>query len=160
MKKKARASLEEIRNQEKRHEGPLKEAESILKQKIADYHQTEEQKRLEAQSQLQIHAQKQEQDHRIQRAMLAEQAGNKEEAEKILNQSRFVPKVILPKQDLPPGIQNRTVWKFRITNPEQVPDEYKLINEKAIRSVVRALGANTKIPGVEVYPEQIIAAAS
>ncbi len=44
----------------------------------------------------------------------------------------------------------RQVWTFRIVDPSQVPDEYKMIDEKKIAAVVKAGIRN--IPGVEIYP--------
>ena len=44
----------------------------------------------------------------------------------------------------------RQVWTFKIVDPSQVPDEYKMIDEKKIAAVVKAGIRN--IPGVEIYP--------
>ena len=43
----------------------------------------------------------------------------------------------------------RQVWTFKIVDPSQVPDEYKVIDEKKIAAVVKA-GVRS-IPGVEIY---------
>jgi len=43
----------------------------------------------------------------------------------------------------------RQVWTFKIVDPSQVPDEYKMIDEKKIAAVVKA-GVRS-IPGVEIY---------
>lgn len=55
------------------------------------------------------------------------------------------------------GIATKTVWKFRVSNPDIVPREFLAVNEQAIRSVVLALKDRAKIPGVEVYSTQEIA---
>ncbi|MBA7562032.1 hypothetical protein ES708_03681 [subsurface metagenome] len=44
----------------------------------------------------------------------------------------------------------RQVWTFKIVDLSQVPDEYKVIDEKKIAAVVKAGVRN--IPGVEIYP--------
>lgn len=58
------------------------------------------------------------------------------------------------------GLATREVWKFRITNPALVPDQYKVIDEARIRKVVQALKADSNIPGVEVYAERQLAAGA
>jgi len=44
----------------------------------------------------------------------------------------------------------RQSWTFKIVDPSQVPDEYKVVDEKKIAAVVKAGVRN--IPGVEIYP--------
>ena len=58
------------------------------------------------------------------------------------------------------GVSTRQTWKFEITDPDQLPREYLVANDKAIGSVVRALKDKTNIPGVRVYCEDSIAARS
>lgn len=56
------------------------------------------------------------------------------------------------------GLSTRTVWKFRITDARKLPPEYTLPDEVKIRKVVHALKGDTRIPGVEVYAEESMAA--
>lgn len=56
------------------------------------------------------------------------------------------------------GLSTRTVYKFRITDPAAIPREYLAIDEGKIRKVVQALKADARIPGVEVYAEESMAA--
>jgi hypothetical protein len=58
------------------------------------------------------------------------------------------------------GVATREVWKFRVTDPALVPDQYKVIDESRIRKVVQALKADANIPGVEVYSERQLAAGA
>lgn len=44
-------------------------------------------------------------------------------------------------------------WTYRITNPDLVPDEFWVIDEKRIAARVRSLKGDTRIPGVDVWPE-------
>lgn len=57
----------------------------------------------------------------------------------------------------PAGVQVRTVWKFRITDPSLIPREYMNVNEGAIRVAVQATKGATSIPGVEVFEDNIVA---
>lgn len=56
------------------------------------------------------------------------------------------------------GVSYRTVYKFRIVDETQVPRKYLVVDETKIRKVVQALGKDAEIPGVEIYPEQVVAA--
>lgn len=73
------------------------------------------------------------------------------------------PVVAAPKAD---GIAARTTWKFRVTDKQALIKAaaadpalavYLAVDEKAIGGVVRALKAEARIPGVEVYAEQGLA---
>jgi len=56
------------------------------------------------------------------------------------------------------GISTRKIWRFEIIDVAQIPDKYKIIDEKKIGGVVRALKADADIPGVRVYAEEVMAA--
>lgn len=58
------------------------------------------------------------------------------------------------------GIATSKAWKFRIVDALKVPDKYKLVDEKKIGGVVRAMKGDTEIPGVEVWEESTMAARS
>lgn len=51
----------------------------------------------------------------------------------------------------PPGVQVVEEWAFEIKDLSEIPDSYKIPDEKKIREMVRMLGENTEIPGVRVY---------
>lgn len=56
------------------------------------------------------------------------------------------------------GVSTRQVWRFEIVDASKVPDQYKIIDEKSIGGVVRSLKERTNIPGVRVYPEDVVSA--
>jgi len=58
---------------------------------------------------------------------------------------------IAEKQPEVEGIYHVELWDFEIVNKDKVPDEYKVIDEKKIRAVVRAMKENTNIPGIRVF---------
>ena len=106
--------------------------------------------------------QAEEDDRRLRAAVDAEARGDIEAAERILARPSAVPVVRpapifappLPAPAEPPkveGIVSRTEWTYEITEPFSVPREYLQIDHKAIGAVVRALKAQTKIPGVRVF---------
>lgn len=56
-----------------------------------------------------------------------------------------------------PGVTIRKTWKARVVDFAALPDEYKTVNEQKLNAVARALKADTKIPGVEVYEDKTAA---
>jgi hypothetical protein len=52
----------------------------------------------------------------------------------------------------------RKVWKYRITDVNLIPRDYMQPNETMIGQIVRAGKDTTRIPGVEVYFEETLAA--
>lgn len=51
------------------------------------------------------------------------------------------------------GSSVRKIWRARVVNAALVPDEYKIINQKALDAYASAMKSEAKIPGVEFYPE-------
>jgi hypothetical protein len=58
------------------------------------------------------------------------------------------------------GQSTSKIWKFRIINEDDVPDEYKLINEKLLAQVARTTKGSKRIPGVEFYAEDTLSSTS
>lgn len=56
------------------------------------------------------------------------------------------------------GIRQQVVWKFRVVDFRSLPDTYKLPNDVLLGSIARSDKAEAKIPGVEFYPESVLAA--
>ena len=52
------------------------------------------------------------------------------------------------------GVAFTDVWKFQIMDAAAVPEEYKIVDEKRVGAVVRALKGQTQINGVRVYCER------
>lgn len=51
------------------------------------------------------------------------------------------------------GSSQRESWTFEITDLALIPREYFVLDEKAIRAVVRSLKGRTSIPGIRAYDE-------
>lgn len=73
----------------------------------------------------------------------------KEQADELVS---FSP-IVESKVEKVEGLSFKTNWKFRITNANLIPREYMIPDEVKIGKVVRALKADTCIPGVTPYPE-------
>jgi hypothetical protein len=52
------------------------------------------------------------------------------------------------------GVSMRETWSFEVVDAKLVPDEYKVVDERKLGAVVRALKSATNIPGVRAFPEQ------
>lgn len=154
IKQKMDAAKQEVLDQERAADAPLKEAEQLLSPQIIAWNREQERLRQEEENRLREEARKQEEERRLQEAILAEQAGQKEEAEAIMETPVQVAPVVVPKS-VPKvaGMSIRENWKFKITNERLIPREYLKVDEVKIGQVVRALKSATNIPGVEVYNE-------
>lgn len=141
-------------------EAPLIEAESHLKPQIANYMAEQECKRKEEEDRLRRQREKEEEERRLQAAIEAEEAGEAEAAEALLEEQTYVPPAPAPRATpkLNSTISQR--WKWGITNEAQIPREYLKIDEVKLNKVVTALKGNTQIPGIRVYPESTVSGKS
>ena len=156
---KAFAAHREAIAQQKKIEEPLIQAEGIIKGRVATFLMEEERKRREEETRLRILAQKAEEERQLQAALQAEADGDIAEAEAILDEVPFVPPPIVPRVvETGGGISMKTNWKFRVTDAAKIPREYLMVDMVKIGGIVRAMKSETKIPGVEVYPESNISA--
>lgn len=53
-------------------------------------------------------------------------------------------------------VSTKKVWKFRLTDFAAVPDEFKILDEVAVRKAMNA-DSSQLIPGIEFYQEEVIA---
>ncbi len=160
IKQKMDAAKKEVLDQERAADAPLRQAEDYLKPQLAKWDAEQERIRREEEARLREEARKREEEARLQAAIEAEKNGQKDEAEAILDEKpAYVPPVVLPKATPKvQGISYRDNWKFRITNPNKIPREYMVPDEKAIGVIVGRLKERCNIPGIEVYCEKVVAA--
>jgi len=152
IKQKMDAAKKEVLDQEKAADAPLAAAEAIIKPRIAQWNAEQERIRQAEEKRLQEIARKEEEDRQIAAAIAAEQSGNKEEAEAIIEAPVQAAPVVVPK--LVPkvaGVSFTKQWKFRITDEAKIPRQYLCVDEQKIGAVVRAMKDAANIPGVEVY---------
>jgi len=157
IKQKMDAAKQEVLDQEKAADKPLKEAEAWLSPQIIEWNREQERIRKAEEERLRKIAEDEEKERKLQEAVAAEQSGNKEEAEAIINEPVYIPPVVVPKT-VPKveGMSIRENWKFRITNEKLIPREYLKVDEVKIGQVVRAMKSAANIPGIEIYNEGVI----
>ena len=157
IKQKMDAAKQEVLDQEKLADKPLQEAESLLSPRIIAWNREQERIRQEEEARLREIARKEEEERQLQAAIAAEQSGNKEEAQAIIETPVQATPVVVPKA-VPKvaGMSIRENWKFRITNEKLIPRDYLKVDEVKIGQVVRAMKSACNIPGVEIYNEGTI----
>jgi len=128
---------------------PLDDAETVIKQKLIDYEAKKELERRE-----------QEKKAEEERKRLQERL-NKEAQEKGV-EAVILPEVMFPKEEKNivhtesgDTVYTRNVWDFEIVDFAQVPDEYKVIDEKKVRQAINRLGIR-EIPGLRIFQKKTI----
>jgi uncharacterized protein YoxC len=137
----------------KKKSEPLRQAERIIKSKVLKYHEEQERIRREEERKRQEDLRKQEEERRLKEAI---ETGD----ESVLEEALVIPEVKIEDTTKHEGVSYSTVWKFRVINKREVPEEYKILDEVKIGQVVRAMKENTKIPGIEAYSEKIVRSSS
>ncbi len=144
----------------------LVKAENILKRQIIGYQQEQERIRQKEQARLDEitrKAEAKEKERLEKKALKQESKGNDAEAEIIREQAEAVvaPQVVVQREaPKVAGISTKTIWKYKVIDPTLIPREYLIVNEKAVGQVITATKGAMKIPGIEAYPETVIAAGS
>jgi len=158
-KEKARGVWQDWVDLIKELKAPLLEKETFYKKEISTYALEQERIRKAEEDRLRAIAQKEEEERQLAAAVAAEQSGNKEEAEAIIEApiqaapvivERTVPKVA--------GISMRENWKFRIVDEKKIPREFLKVDEVKIGGYVRSMKSAGNIPGVEIYNESTVGA--
>lgn len=151
------ALKKELLERERQIDDPMESAEIIIKVGISLFSDEQERARKTEESRLRAEAFKRQEDERLLAAQNAHDSGEKEEAQRIIDEPIQAPVVVVPKATAPAGISYRQAWKFRVVDAAKVPREYLMLDESRIGSVVRAMKGETRIEGVEVYSENIVA---
>lgn len=123
-----------------------------IKQGIKTYLDKVEQERIEQERKAREAAAKEQ--ARLQKlADAAREKGKEERAETLEFRAQAVTAAPPPPMPKAAGTSRRTTWTFTVTDPALIPREYLLIDEKKIGAVVRAMKADTNIPGISVRSE-------
>jgi hypothetical protein len=142
--------LRQLGNIFKQFQDPLEHFPRVLGQKLADFRRFQENERRRK-----IAAQEAE----ARRLREAEEKKAQEAAEKGAPYEPVAPAPVVVEE--PPKVtrtaegssSQRKDWTFEITDPEKVPNEYRVIDEKMIRKAVKA--GIREIPGVRIYQDYV-----
>lgn len=159
---KAHAAHKEATAQRNKFLNPLLEAEKRIKGRVSNFRLDMERKRMEQERRLREEAEKKAEAERQKLQKQAEKAaakGNEEKAAELQARKEMVqaPTIVVENQTTKQeGMAVRTVWKARIVNPNLVPREYLLPNEKLIDSIAKSTKGTLKIAGVEFFEDSIV----
>lgn len=126
----------------------------VIKPKLRDWNNKIEAERLAAAQEAERLARIAAEAQRMAEAEAAMDAGDLATSEAILEGPAplvQVPIVPAPEPVKVKGIAFVETWHYEITNFAQLPNQYKMANEMALRKVVAALGAACRIPGIRVW---------
>jgi len=135
--------------------GPLDVAVKKIRSAVGTYQAEQERIAREAARKEQERLEKEAEEQKLAEAAALEASGKKDEAEAVISAPVFTPPPIVHAPPQTDGVSYRENWKFAIENPDLVPSEYTIPDEKKIGQIVRALKANAKIKGVRVYCEKV-----
>ena len=138
----------------------LSNAERAIKRAMASW-KSEQDRIAREEQRKRDEAARQEREEKERQARAARDKGRHARAQNLEDQAaQSVAPVVKSEAPKAEGISYRKVWNFRITNEAQIPRKYLVVDEKKIRQVVKALGSDAEIPGVEIFSEDQVAARS
>jgi hypothetical protein len=153
---KAHEAHKEAIAQKRKFSLPLEMDQRLIDGKLMAWSRQQEEIRRRKEAELAAELKKKQEDEALAQAEELERQGSPELAETVLQQQVEAPAPVVALPTETPriaGFAKRTIWRFRIVNPELVPREYLSPDELKIGGVVRSLKGATKIPGVQVYEE-------
>jgi hypothetical protein len=141
--------------QKKRYEEPLVQAERIVRAEMSRYMAEQERARREAEEKARREREEAERKRleALRAAAAADQAGNTEEADRILEEIPEKPRAVIPEAPKVQGASLRRNLRWRVVDINLVPREYLEINRAEIEKIFRALREKMAIPGIEIYEE-------
>ncbi len=62
--------------------------------------------------------------------------------------------------EMPAGVSTRTVWKWRVTDPNLIPAEYMVVDAGKVQAHVNQMKGQSTIPGIEAFPSVGVSAST
>jgi len=137
-----------------KHDKPLADAESIVNRRMGAWKTAEDARREAAERAAREAERKAEEERRLAEAVELEEENRPAEAERVLAAPVEVAPIVM-RSAVPQvqGISTRKTWKWEIIDPDLIPREYFILDEKAIGAIVRTRKDQTRIPGIRAYSE-------
>lgn len=143
---------------EKRFTDRLDEFEGRAKKEIIRFDRIEEEKAEKERARLQ--ALEDEKFRKEQERLLkkAENIKSPERKEALLEEASTIsaPVVQVETTEKVKGESKQVIWKGRVVDLSKVPDQFKMIDQKAVDGYARATKGQIPVSGLEFYPESII----
>lgn len=136
---------------------PLESAYKKVKQLMSDYDLEQDRIRRAAEERLREIARREEEERRLQEAIILESEGQTAIAEAVMEAPVYVAPVVIPKTTpkMAGGPVFREVWDFEIIDEKAIPREYMVPDLVKIRKVVTALKNQSNIAGVRAYSKRV-----
>lgn len=143
---------------------PLVECEMAIKSKLAQWQAENERRRREEEERLAAEIKKQEEERRLAAALQAEEFGDVEMAEAIIEEPIVTPAVSIARPKIA-GVSFREEWSAEVTNlfalVRHVAAHPELINmlapnQTALNAMARAQKAAMSLPGVKAVCRQVV----
>lgn len=131
-----------------------KEAKVIIDGRIKRFEFDVEQKRLAEARKAESIARQKAEDERARQILEAKRLGDREAVQNLKQApiSVVTPPPKTPEIPKTEGMRRSSpIWDFEVTDPNKVPRRYYILDEVAIRKVVKALGPKHGIPGINVF---------
>ena len=156
---KAHESHKAILAEKARHDKPLDDGERKAKSLMQSWDAEQARIAREEETRLREIARKAEEERIMQEALQAEQEGDKQTAEAIIQEEIYIPPVTVAKATPKvSGVIFRTYWKWRVKKLALIPRQYLIPNEVLINSLVthnkNKEQSEQMIPGIEVWSER------
>ena len=129
----------------------LEQAKNIVKDKMSAYALSQRAIQVAAQQRANQEAEET-REKLLEKAERAADAGNEERAYVLEARAESVQAPTV-EMDIPKvaGVQLRERWLFEVTDPDKVPREFLMVDERLIRAEVNAKEGAAKIPGVRIW---------
>lgn len=137
-----------------RHAQPLDLCEDRLKKAMISFHGAAAARARAESAKAQAQVKEERDELALEEAANLEKAGREDEAKAVLDRATLTgAPAPLSGEEAPkiPGISIRRPWKHRITDESLIPRQYLKLDATKIGKVVKALGTEADIPGVEVF---------
>ena len=134
---------------------PLRNAEMIVKRKIALFSRAEQERIDKEQAAERARAKVKADEERealLAKAVKAEEKGDDKKAAELLERSSMVREEVRTVQPTLPqaGVINRMEYEIEVLDKALVPEEYKTVDTALIKRIVKSFKGKTKIPGIKI----------
>lgn len=133
----------------------LEAAYKLFDRGIVEYLNEQERIRQEQQRKLEAEAEKKRQEAEAKAKEWADK-GNEKKAEEWLDKADNVIAPVVPETPKVEGITTRKDWDFEIVKPNEVPRDFCIPDEKAIRAFIKATKGTKPITGIKIFEKTII----
>lgn len=133
----------------------LNAAYKLFDKGLSDYLALQERARQEQQRKLEAEAEKKRQEAEAKAKEWADK-GNDKKAEEWLDKADNVIAPVVAEVPKVEGIATRKDWDFEIINPNEVPRDFCIPDEKAIRGFVKATKGTKPIAGIKIFEKTIV----